>query len=460
MKKKPAERSVVTPQELNRASRRAAILVLNTIIKATKLRTSSWAQMAAKRDNEPMYRLLEICDKEMGEWEKVNFNPFLMTADAHIYLQKHAKEHRRGHWKENYRGSDGDPFSRSQLSGGSTNKEKYKEYGLQKVIDAVPIYKWRDCLVMVDVPIGQGNYTCVLITPKGQVETRLKEFEDHYLENCYIKNKYAEVWCDQQGNMHFDLVEVETKDVLMETDDDHKIDRIDRVISNWDKLERGERRMGFLLYGPPGTGKTATVSQIVSRLKGKATILCLKGGSQSALISLYDWLDKMGPNMVIAEDFDTLAASRDNVYTSANSNDKFISLLLNVLDGAKQHDVITLATTNYPDRLDRALTRPGRLGISLKLGEPSKDLRKRIIAHYCLKFGLDPTEALYYEALNTRGVLGCHIYSMLKQVSTEIKLGGNVETALHEACESYFGKENVNWEISDKVKPMGFGKEE
>lgn len=463
MKKKyvAPERTVVTPQELNRASRRAAVLVLNTIIKAAKLRTSTWAQMAAKKDNDPELRLIAICDEFMGKdaWDTVNFNPFLMTADAHLYLSKHATECRRGHWRENYHTSGEGPFQKAKLVVGSTNKEKYTEYGKSRVVDAVPVYKWRDCLVMVDCPIGSGHYTCVLVTPKGKVEERLREFEQHYLENCYIKNKYAEVWTDQQGGLHFSLVEVEMKDVLMEDTDDHKIARIERVVENWDKLERGERRMGFLLYGSPGTGKTATISQLVLRLKGKATVLCLKGGSQAALVSLYSWLDKIGPNMVIAEDFDTLSTSRDNVHTY-DGEKKFISILLNVLDGAKQHDVITMATTNYPDRLDQALTRPGRLGISLKLGEPSNELRKRIIGHYALKFGLDQNDAKYYEALNTRGVLGCHVFNILKEVSVEVKLGESAHDALHRACQSYFGADNVNWEIKDNKKPMGFGKEE
>ena len=103
-----------------------------------------------------------------------------------------------------------------------------------------------------------------------------------------------------------------------------------------------------------------------------------------------------------------------------------------------------------PERLDAAITRPGRLGISVKLGEPSPALRRRIISHYLASLGLDPTDQVYFQALDRKGVLGCHIYSILHQVSVEMKLGAPSYVALQQACESYFDVSNINWSVLGK----------
>lgn len=450
---KNSDRPQIKPADINRATRRAARIVLEQVGRAFNKKTATYKQMELAEP--PTSNLDKVCDAHFGKdnYERVEFNPFLTEADAHIYLFAHAKIHTRGYWKivHSANDSDHDPFKRARSVNTTSKKITYKEYDVDRVVDAHPIYIWRDCLVMVHAPTSYNDRTSVLVTPKGMLQQRLREFNEHYLANCFIKNKYVEVWVIQ-GHMQFHVLDVEVKDAIHEDADEFKFGRITRIIDNWDKLSKGDRRMGFLLYGPPGTGKTATISQLVTQLKGKATILNLKGGSQAALINLYEWLDRIGPNLVIAEDFDTIAADRSYHH---GGEEKFISLLLNVLDGARNHDVITLATTNYPEKLDQALTRPGRLGVSVKLGEPSSALRKKIIAHYLVRFGLDEGEGVYYEALDQRGVLGCHVFSILKEVSVEVKLGGNAVTALKHSCEAYFGS-SYSWE---NKKPMGFGKD-
>lgn len=432
-----SDRPQIKPADINRATRRAARIVLEQVGRAFNKKTATFKQMELAEP--PTSNLEKMCEAHFGKdnYERVEFEAFLTEADAHLYLGNHAKVHHRGYWKivHSMNDADKDPFKRAKAVTSTSKKISYKEYGVEQVIDAHPIYEWRDCLVMVRTPIGYDGSTNVLVARKGVLRERLQQFNEHYLENCFIKNKYSEVWVTRAG-MSFHVMDVEMKDAIHEDADENKFERIHRVIENWDKLDDGDRRMGYLLYGPPGTGKTATISQLVTRLKGKCTILNLKGGSQSALLSLYEWLDRIGPNLVIAEDFDTIAADRSH----HSGEEKFISLLLNVLDGARNHDVITLATTNHPDRLDSALTRPGRLGVTVKLGEPSNDLRKRIIGHYLIKFGLDEGDASYYEALNNPGVLGCHIQSVLREVSVEVKLGGDAATALVNSCDSYFGE--------------------
>jgi hypothetical protein len=65
----------------------------------------------------------------------------------------------------------------------------------------------------------------------------------------------------------------------------------------------------------------------------------------------------------------TKAAKQGNSTTDALS----LSFLLNVLDGTMApENVIFMMTTNFPEKLDRALIRPGRIDISIHLRRCSR----------------------------------------------------------------------------------------
>lgn len=450
MKEKQPQ-TILTPAQLNRVTKRAAVVVLKSIVSAAQKKSRNLQQV--KPDAIEQHNAKEFCQKffDKTPYETMRINPWLLEADAHLFLQKKGEVHTKGAWqiRHDYEGKFTDAFAHARMYNVPSKKVSYKISQEPVILDAHPIYKWRNCLIIVGLPVasnGLVNNIDYIVAPEGELQKLYPEFIQEYLDNCMVKNRYVEVWSDPQGSISFSLQKPEAKDVLYEAEDKAKIDRIVRIIDNWDKLSKGERRQGYVLYGPPGTGKTATVSRLASLLEGKATVFNVKGGSQNTLISIYDWLDKIGPNVVIVEDFDTIAPTRTG-YGGDNQNIAFISLLLNVLDGARQHDVITLATTNHPEMLDPGITRPGRLGISMKFDEPSPTLKLNIIGFYIDKFGLRGKLNLEYveSVFSVKRVLGCHIYSILHQVSVGVKLDEDPLKAFDEACDSYFKSDNINW---------------
>ena len=67
---------------------------------------------------------------------------------------------------------------------------------------------------------------------------------------------------------------------------------------------------------------------------------------------------------------------------------------LGCLDGAiRREGVVVIGTTNFPEHLDRALLRPGRLDRHIEISPPDAAARSAIIEHY-MNFKLSPKDAV------------------------------------------------------------------
>ncbi|KAG2175197.1 hypothetical protein INT44_007685 [Umbelopsis vinacea] len=130
-------------------------------------------------------------------------------------------------------------------------------------------------------------------------------------------------------------------------------------------------RMGILLYGCPGTGKTSLVFAIASTLKRDIYFMNLNNiDSDSELLSAFASIPCK--SIVVFEDIDAMTPvlhRRDPGKTDRGEDQKFgLSSMLGVLDGhTLEEGIIFVMTTNYIDKLDPALIRPGRMDLHLQL---------------------------------------------------------------------------------------------
>jgi chaperone BCS1 len=141
-------------------------------------------------------------------------------------------------------------------------------------------------------------------------------------------------------------------------------------------------RHGILFYGPPGTGKTTLVQCIATELRLPLYYLSL--ASISSRNDLAELLDSVQPgSILLIEDVDCIAAAADRMSNQQDENQAATpgstvtnaaqekitpSDLLNFIDGiiAAQGRLLIL-TTNYPDNLDPALVRAGRVDKKWKI---------------------------------------------------------------------------------------------
>lgn len=133
-------------------------------------------------------------------------------------------------------------------------------------------------------------------------------------------------------------------------------------------------RRGYLLYGPPGSGKTSFIQALAGSLDFGVALVNLseRGLTDDKLTHL---LTKIPPRtIVLLEDADAAFNRRrqtdEDGYQGAHVT---FSGLLNALDGvASGEERIAFLTTNHIERMDEALIRPGRIDMTVRIGEATR----------------------------------------------------------------------------------------
>ena len=139
--------------------------------------------------------------------------------------------------------------------------------------------------------------------------------------------------------------------------------------------------------GPPGNGKTESLKALINSTPQKAlyvksfnsTAVCLfipvqstlltnkQQGSEFSVRLIFQHARQFAPCILIIEDIDSMVT------------ESVKSFFLNELDGLVQNQgVLTIATTNHPERIDDAiLNRPSRFDVKYDFALPSEPLRKQ-----------------------------------------------------------------------------------
>lgn len=136
------------------------------------------------------------------------------------------------------------------------------------------------------------------------------------------------------------------------------------TMEDWYSYRSIPYRRGYLFHGPTGTGKTSLCYAIAGEIELDVYVLSLSNPDlgENTIISFLNLLPSRC--LLLLEDIDAVGISRDLAQSQVKPGPKPISLstLLNILDGSLAHcGSITCATTNFPNRLDAALLRIGRV---------------------------------------------------------------------------------------------------
>lgn len=200
-------------------------------------------------------------------------------------------------------------------------------------------------------------------------------------------------------------------------------------------------RRGYLLYGPQGTGKSSIVWQVATDVikRGGVVFVCQIPEFFSKGLTVLRQVEPDRPIVCIFEDIDAI------IHKYGESE------ILQLLDGDNQVDrVINIATTNYPELLDkRIVSRPRRFDRLYKIPNPSDDIRiqylkKKLSKKQNLKEWIKKTEGLSFAAL-TEAIIS--VRCLGNDLDKTVETLKDIESK--EPKSSDFGKSKVGFKDED-----------
>ena len=142
---------------------------------------------------------------------------------------------------------------------------------------------------------------------------------------------------------------------------------------------------GIILYGPPGNGKTLIAKAVATEsdahleiISGPEVLSKWVGESEENLRQVFERARKLQPSVVLIDEIDAIASTRD--FVSQQHEVSLISQLLVLLDGLEERGrVVVIATTNRIEVVDPAIRRPGRFDYHIEVPMPNEAGRKAIL---------------------------------------------------------------------------------
>jgi hypothetical protein len=197
--------------------------------------------------------------------------------------------------------------------------------------------------------------------------------------------------------------------------------------------------LGFMFHGSPGTGKTSTVKAIanearrhivniqLSEIKTKQQLQHLFFNDEIHVhngVSTEKYTIPVNERLYVIEDIDAMGDTvlrrewkkpttadvvaptpsgdpfMDRMKENANEKEAIdLSFLLNLLDGTLEaNGRILIITTNFPERIDRALIRPGRIDMIVDFKKCNRDIiREMVTSFYDEEYEIPDIRALDYK---------------------------------------------------------------
>lgn len=185
----------------------------------------------------------------------------------------------------------------------------------------------------------------------------------------------------------------------------------------------GKLPKGVLLTGPPGTGKTLLARAVAGEagvpfffMSGSEFDELYVGVGAKRIRELFASARAKAPAIVFIDELDAIGGKRnpkDQAYSKQTLNQLLVDL-----DGFSQSTgVIFIAATNFPEMLDKALTRPGRFDKIVNVELPDVRGRIAILNHHMKKVERSADVDSSILARGTSGFSGADLMNLVNQAA-------------------------------------------
>ena len=221
-----------------------------------------------------------------------------------------------------------------------------------------------------------------------------------------------------------------------------------------------EPSKGILLYGPPGCGKTliarAIASTLLSSSATKDSFVYIKGGellskyvgeTEQKIKRIFDSARKLykktgtRPILFIDEAEAILPARGSRV--SSDVDTTIVPSFLSEMDGLEGNNPFVILATNYKERIDEAIQRPGRIDMKIYIGRPNQEDSIEIF-----KIHLRKTKVLGDITELAKEAAG-HLFS-IEMIAEEVS-GALIENVVKLATENAIMRKIANSKIASGI---------
>jgi len=204
---------------------------------------------------------------------------------------------------------------------------------------------------------------------------------------------------------------------------------------------------GIILYGPPGCGKTFIVRKLAEELgynffevKHSDLAAPFIHGAVGNIGKTFEMAKQNAPAIIFFDEISGLVPDRKNLNDGSSHKEEEVNEFLLQLNDAADSQVLVVGATNYIERIDPAVLRPGRFDKKIYVPPPDLEARKELFKLGLFDRPYDTKIDFEYLAIATNGLSCADIIEGIVETAARIAANQDREAIDQALIESEIKK--------------------